>query len=124
MWLTSLSIRRPLLILMAVLAIMLGGTLAYRSMAVDLLPNVKIPYVGIVVAYPGAGPSEVESRVTKPIENAVAGAPGVKSLTSTSSEGFSLVLLEFQDGVDQDKAAQDAERRVNQIASSLPDGAL
>jgi hydrophobic/amphiphilic exporter-1 (mainly G- bacteria), HAE1 family len=123
MWLTTVSIRRPLLILMAVLAIMLGGSLAYRSMAVDLLPSLNIPYVGVVVVYPGAGPSEVEARVTKPIENAVAGAPGIKNLTSTSSESFSLVLLEFQDGVEADKAAQDVERRVNQVVALLPDGA-
>ena len=102
MWLTSLSIKRPLLIIMAVLAIMLGGVVAYRSMAVDLYPNVKIPVVAVVVYYPGAGPREVEARITKPIENAVAGAPGVKKLTSTSGDGYSMVILEFSDGLDPD----------------------
>lgn len=124
MWLTSLSIRRPLLILMVVLAIMLGGAVAYQSMAVDLLPSVKFPYVGVVVAYPGAGPREVETRITKPVENAVAGAPGIKNIYSTSGDGYSSVVLEFKDGTDPDIAAQDVERRINQIRASLPENAL
>jgi len=124
MWLTSLSIRRPLMILMAVLAIMLAGYMGYRSMAVDLLPSVKFPYVGVVVTYPGAGPREVETRITKPVENAVAGAPGVKNIFSTSGDGYSSVLMEFKDGIDPDTAAQDVERRVNQVRAALPEDAM
>jgi hydrophobic/amphiphilic exporter-1 (mainly G- bacteria), HAE1 family len=121
MWLTAISIRRPMLIIMAVLAIMIGGYLAYTTLAVDLLPSVKFPYVTVSTTYPGAGPREVESRVTKPIENAVAGSPGIKTLTSSSGDGYSLVLLEYMDGTDPDAAIQDVERRVNQIMSTLPD---
>ena len=121
MWLTSLSIRRPLLILMAVLAVMLGGSIAYRSMAVDLLPSVKFPFVAVLATYPGAGPREVETRVTKPIEDAVAGASGIKTLSSTSGDGYSMVFMEFNDGIDPDIAAQDVERRVNQMAFGLPE---
>ena len=123
MWLTSLSIRRPMLIIMAVLAIMLGGTVAYSSLGVDLLPTVKIPYVFVMTTYPGAGPREVESRVTKPIENAIAGSPGIKTLTSTSGDSYSMVLAQYNDGVDPDAATQDVERRINQIRSTLPDDA-
>lgn len=112
------------MILMAVLAIMLAGYMGYRSMAVDLLPSVKFPYVGVVVTYPGAGPREVETRITKPVENAVAGAPGVKNIFSTSGDGYSSVLMEFKDGIDPDTAAQDVERRVNQVRAALPEDAM
>ncbi len=122
MWLTGLSIRRPLLILMAVLAIMLGGIVAYSALGVDLLPSVKFPYVAVFVTYPGAGPREVESRVTKPIEDAVAGSPNLKNLMSTSGDNYSIILMQFKDGTDPDAAIQDVERRVNQIRSTLPDG--
>ncbi|MGE5620511.1 MAG: efflux RND transporter permease subunit, partial [Sphingomonadaceae bacterium] len=123
MWLTSISIRRPLMILMAVLAIMLGGIVAYRAMAVDLMPAVKIPVVGVSVVYPGAGPREVEARVTKPIENVVAGTPGIKTLRSSSGDGYSNVTMEFYDGVDPDAAIQDVSRRLDQIRAGLPEGA-
>ncbi|MCL4533674.1 MAG: efflux RND transporter permease subunit [Bacteroidetes bacterium] len=120
MWLTSISIKRPLLILMAVLAIMMGGAVAYRAMAVDLWPNVKIPVIAVQVAYPGAGPREVESRVTKPIEDALASTPGLKKLSSTAGDGYSLSILEFDVGSDPDAVAQDVERRVNVVRASLP----
>ena len=121
MWLTSLSIRRPLLILMVVLAVMLGGIVAYGALGVDLLPSVKFPYVAVYVTYPGAGPREVESRVTKPIEDAVAGSPNLKNLMSTSGDNYAIILMQFKDGTDPDAAIQDVERRVNQIRSTLPD---
>ena len=122
MWLTDLSIRRPLLILVGVVALMLGGMIAYGALGVDLLPSVKFPYVAVFVSYPGAGPREVESRVTKPIEDAVAGSPNLKNLMSTSGDNYAIVLMEFKDGTDPDEAIQDVERRVSRIRSSLPDG--
>lgn len=64
------------MIVMAILAIMMAGAVAYRSMAVELMPNVRIPVVAVSIAYPGAGPKEVESRITKPVEDAVASTPG------------------------------------------------
>jgi len=106
---------------MAALAVMIGGIIAYGTLAVDLLPSVKFPYVSIVTAYPGAGPSEVEARVTKPLENAVAGSSGVKNIFSTSGDSYSILVLEYQEGTDPDAAIQDVERRINQIQSSLPD---
>lgn len=123
MWLTSISIKRPLLILMAVLAIMMGGAVAYRAMPVDLWPNVKIPVLAVQVVYPGAGPREVETRVTKPIEDSLASTAGLKKLTSTSGDGYSLAVLEFSEGTDPNIAAQDVERRVNVARAALPDGA-
>ncbi len=123
MWLTSISIKRPLLIIMAVLAIMMGGVVAYRAMAVDLWPSIKIPVIAVQVAYPGAGPREVESRVTKPIEDALASTAGLKKLSSTAGDGYSLSTLEFEVGADPDVVAQEVERRVNVVRASLPDGA-
>ena len=123
MWLTALSIRRPLVIIMAILAIMMAGIVAYRSMAVDLMPNVRIPVVAVSVVYPGAGPREVETRITKPVEDVVASTSGLKRLSSTSGDGYSTVIMEFKESLDPDVVAQDVERRVNMIQSSLPDGA-
>ncbi|MHB8993396.1 MAG: efflux RND transporter permease subunit, partial [Chloroflexota bacterium] len=123
MWLTSVSIRRPLAIVMAILAIMMAGAVAYRSMAVELMPNVGIPVVAVSVTYPGAGPREVESRITKPVEDAVASTPGLKKLSSTSGDGYSLTIIEFKESLDPDLVAQDVERRVNLIEAGFPEGA-
>lgn len=121
MWLTEVSIKRPLLIIMVMLGFITLGAISYTRLGADLYPSINIPYISVVVVYPGAGPTEVEDRVTKPIEDAVAGASGVKNLISYSIDGVSAVVLEFNVGVDPDAAVNDVDRRVKAIRASLPE---
>ena len=120
MWLTAVSIKRPLFISMVILALLIMGGVAYTRLGADLYPSVNLPYVSVLVVYPGAGPEEVESKITKPVEDAVAGLNNVKTIMSFSQESLSIISLEFQDGTDSNFAAVDVERKLNTIRSSLP----
>ncbi len=121
MWLTEVSIKRPLFIIMVMLGFITLGVISYTRLGADLYPNINIPYVSIVVVYPGAGPTEVEERVTKPIEDAVAGTRNLKNLMSFSIDGVSAVVLEFDVGVDADAVTSDVDRQVKAIRRTLPD---
>lgn len=123
MKLTELSIRRPLFILMIVVGLVIMGVISYTRLGADQYPTVNIPYVSVLTLYPGADPEEVEGKVTKPLEDALAGASGLKNLSSVSLESLSVVTLEFQEGVSGSDAAIDVERRVAAARSSLPDEA-
>ncbi len=87
MGLTRIAVARPLLIIMAFLAVIVFGVVAYTRLNVDLLPNVDFPVVTVVTVYPGAGPESVESLVTIPIEDALAGVPDLDYMQSTSVDG-------------------------------------
>jgi HAE1 family hydrophobic/amphiphilic exporter-1 len=120
MWLTRVSILRPVAISMFVLALVLLGYQSLQRTPVDLYPDISFPFVTVLTVYPGAGPEEVEDTVTKPIEDAVSGISNLKSVTSTSSEGVSVVGLEFYIGTNVDVAASDVRERVASTRRSLP----
>jgi len=124
MWLTSIAIRRPVFILMVFSALAVLGWTAASKMRVELNPNVNFPFVTIVTIYPGAGPREVETLISKPIEDAVNGINGVKNVTSVSQEGISVVSIEFNLGVNSSEAAADVREKVDAIRASLPRDAL
>ncbi|MCL5959281.1 MAG: efflux RND transporter permease subunit [Chloroflexi bacterium] len=123
MWLTEVSIRRPLFILMVILGFVLVGAVAYTRLGADRYPSINLPYVTIIVTYPGAGPEEVEDQVTRPLEDAVAGANQLKSIRSYSMDSVSIVSLEFLDGANADSATTEVERKVNSARSQLPSDA-
>jgi HAE1 family hydrophobic/amphiphilic exporter-1 len=120
MWLTSVSIRRPVFILMVVAALIVMGLNSASKMNLELNPKIDFPYVFVSTAYPGAGPEEIETQVTKKIEDAVASVNGVKTITSTSQEGVSGVTIQFNLDVLSDVAAADVREKVSAIRSSLP----
>ncbi len=124
MKLTELSIARPMAVIMIIIAMVLMGIVAHARLGVGLFPNVNIPYVEATIAYPGASPTDVETLVTKPVEDAVAGLTHVKHITSVSTEGLSIVSVEFTDGTDGNKAATDVERAITGIRSDLPSETL
>jgi HAE1 family hydrophobic/amphiphilic exporter-1 len=105
---------------MFVVALVLLGYQSLQRMPVDLYPDISFPFVTVVTVYPGAGPEEVEDTITKPIEDAVSGISDVKSVQSSSSEGISVVGLEFYVGTDSDVAASDVRERVAATRRSLP----
>jgi len=120
MKLTQLSITRPILVIVLFLVLGILGLFSYSQMRYELLPNLSIPFVIVTTPYPGASPAEVESGITKPIEEAVSSADRIKRITAMSLENVSVVMVEFRHDVDSDKALQDVQRRVNQVVTTLP----
>jgi hydrophobic/amphiphilic exporter-1 (mainly G- bacteria), HAE1 family len=121
MSITELSVKRPTLAVVVFTIITLLGVISYNSLGYELLPKITSPQLSISTTYPGASPSEVENSVTTNIEDAVSAIEGVKSITSTSQEGISIVNVELTYNADVDKALQDAQRKVNNIVGQLPD---
>lgn len=120
MTLTELSIKRPSLIIVIFTVLGVLGLYSYYHLNYELLPKITPPWVTIITVYPGASPAEVESGVTKVIEDGVSGIDNVANVYSTSSEGVSVVSLEFTMTADVNTALQDAQRKVNEIVSRLP----
>ena len=104
-------------------ALMLFGAVSYIGLGIDFFPEIEVPIVAVVTTYPGAGSEEIVRQVSEPLEGALSTLPGLNNVTSTSSEGFSTVIAEFNSGVDIDQAAIDVSQRVNTVANQLPDDA-
>ena len=124
MWLTKLAINRPIFILMLVLGSIVLGGMALNSMRVELQPEVSFPAVTVLVAYPGAGPEEVETLVARKVEDAISSAAGLRELTSTSQEGAAIIVAIFNVGTDVEVAFNDVRAKVEAIRSDLPRDAL
>jgi hydrophobe/amphiphile efflux-1 (HAE1) family protein len=121
-WLASVSVRRAVLAAVINLVIVVVGIVGYLGLGVDKFPEVDFPSVTITTIYPGASPEAVETDVTEPIESAVNSVAGLDLLSSTSSEGVSVVVAAFSLETDVDVAAQDVRDRVEQILDELPSG--
>jgi HAE1 family hydrophobic/amphiphilic exporter-1 len=120
MWISDLSIRRPVFATMVILSFMVLGIVSMTRLGIDLFPDVNFPFVNVTVVYPGASPEEVETLVTKPIEDAVAGINGVKRLESDSRESLSRVGIELRLEVDPQAAAAEVREKVAAIRNRLP----
>ena len=120
MGLTRLAINRPLAILMLVVTLVLMGAVSYTRMKVDRFPAISFPAVFVSMQYAGASPTDIEEILAKPLENAVAGLPGIESMTSTSNEGSVSLNVRFVEGTNTDQAALDVERRIASIRTRLP----
>lgn len=121
MKISDLSVNRPIMISMFLLVIILFGIISYFNLKLDLMPDVDIPYVTVQTVYPGAGPQEIETQVTKKVEDAVASVSQIKTITSYSLEGVSIVVIEFELNKDIDIANQEVKDNVDAIISDLPD---
>ncbi|HSL20875.1 MAG TPA: efflux RND transporter permease subunit [Vicinamibacterales bacterium] len=120
MWISDTSIKRPVFATMFILSFVVLGLVSITRLGLDQFPEVSFPYVNIATVYPGASPEEVETLVTKPIEDAVAGIEGVKRVESNSNEGFSRVGIEFNLDVDPQGAAAEVREKVSGIRFRLP----
>lgn len=118
--LAELSIKRPIFITCVVLLIVFVGGISLRSLPVDLFPDVTLPVVVVTTAYPGAGPKEIETLVTKPLEDQITTISGVKRLSSKSFEGVSQVVAEFRLEVDIKYAEQQVRDRVGLARAKIP----
>ena len=122
MFLSDLSIKQPVLATMLAVSLVTLGVYSYRGLSVDLFPDVEIPVLTIQTLYPGASPAAVEREVTKRIEETVNTISGVRHVQSTSTEGFSSILVEFRLGVNIHSAQQDAQAKINALAAQFPEG--
>ncbi len=120
MGLTSVAIRRPVFVLMIVAALIVLGLNSLSKMRLELNPKVDFPFVSVSTVYPGAGPAEIETQVTKKVEDAVASVNGVKTISSSSQEGQSVVNIEFNIGVASDVAGSDVREKIAAIRNQLP----
>lgn len=111
------------LVLLIVLGITIFGSVSFLGLPRNLFPDVTIPQIIVTTVLPGANPSDIESLITVPIEDSVAGVSGVKTVVSSSSESVSNVSIEFNTGVDIDKAKTDVQSTIDSI-SSLPASSL
>ncbi|CAG0943111.1 partial Swarming motility protein SwrC, partial [Candidatus Brocadiaceae bacterium] len=100
MKLANVSIQRPVLATMMIVSLLVLGLFALNRLNVDLYPDVDVPFVVITTVLPGAGPEQIETDVTKPIEDAVNPIEGVKHIESRSQENVSIVIIEFRLEVD------------------------
>lgn len=119
---SAVFIKRPVLTIMLSLSLVILGLMAYRSMGVGLYPNVDVPYVLVQTTLAGASSEEMETSVSKVIEESVNQIEGIDELQSTSTEGISLVVVKFELDKDRDVAAQEVRDKVDLITNDLPDG--
>ena len=106
---------------MVIVSFMVLGIVSLGRLGIDLFPEVNFPFVNVIVPYPGAGPEEVETLVTRPIEDAVAGINGVKRVISTSTEGLSMVGIELRLEIDPQAATAEVREKVAAIRARLPE---
>ena len=121
MKLADISIKRPVFTTMIMMAILVLGLFSFVQLNVDQFPDVDIPFVVITTVLPGAGPEQVETDVTKIIEDAVNPIAGVDHISSTSQEGVSIVTIEFKLEVNGEIASQEVREKVAAVKSTLPD---
>jgi len=122
MFLSDLSIRRPIFASVMMLALVTLGAFSYKRLAVDMFPDVEIPVITIVTKFPGASPESVEREVSKRIEEAVNPIAGVKHVMSTSRESVSTVVVQFQLEIRINEASQEARAKIAAIRGELPQG--
>jgi multidrug efflux pump len=118
--LPSVSIDRPVLAIVLSLLVILFGAIGYYFLGVREYPSVDPPIVTVSTSYTGANADIIESQVTEPLEESINGIAGIRSLTSTSSDGRSTISVEFELGVSMDEAANDVRDRVSRTARNLP----
>ena len=114
------SIKKPLIITVIFTLLTLAGFLSYNALNLNLLPKFELPMLTVQTVYPGAGASEVETSVTKKIEDALSTLENLKKISSTSLEGVSVIAVEMNEGSDINLTIQEAQRKISAIKSTLP----
>ncbi|HNX01431.1 MAG TPA: efflux RND transporter permease subunit, partial [Candidatus Cloacimonadota bacterium] len=120
MFLSKISVTRPVLVIMVFMVFIVFGILAFVGLPLNLMPEFKIPYVSISTVYPGAGPKEVESQVTQKIEDAVATVSQIDNIDSYSMDNVSITVIKFDMGKDVNIANQEVKDKIDAIVSQLP----
>ena len=114
------SVKKPLTVFVVVIAVIVLGVVAYLGMTPDLLPNMDFPYVVVVTTYPGASPEKVETEITKPLEQSMATLEHIKEITSTSSENYSMLMMEFEESADLNAIGMDIQQNISVLQPGIP----
>ncbi|MBI5240246.1 MAG: efflux RND transporter permease subunit [Elusimicrobia bacterium] len=122
MKLADVCIKRPVFTTMMMLALLVVGAFSYRNLGVDLFPNIDLPFVIVTTTLAGSGPEEMETSVTKPIEEAVNTISGIDELVATSFEGMSQIMITFVLEKDIDVASQEVRDAIARVQRDLPEG--
>lgn len=119
--LSKFSVRKPYTVLVAVVLVIVLGVVSFMKMTTDLLPGISLPYVIVMTGYPGASPETVEAVVTKPVEASMATVSNIESISSVSSENYSMVVLEFSQSADMNAVSLEIRENLDQIKSYWDD---
>jgi len=117
----STSVRRPVTTILIFVALIVIGLYSLTQLPVDLYPEVELPFVGVVTTYPGASASDIESNITRPIEDMLNSVSNLKEMTSTSSDGLSVIFMNFEYGTNLDEASNDIRSNLSFIENYLPE---
>ncbi|MBM7570441.1 efflux RND transporter permease subunit [Aquibacillus albus] len=123
MKLVDISVKRPVGVIMIVVAIIALGAISLRNLAIDLFPEIDLPIAVVTTTYEGAAPQEVEELVSKPIESSISTVQGIDTVQTQSQPNSSMVVMMFKNGTDLDNALLNVRERVDQIKAVLPEGA-
>jgi HAE1 family hydrophobic/amphiphilic exporter-1 len=120
MRIADISIKQPVFITMVITLIVVLGVVSYTRLGVDLMPDITLPIIAVTTVYPGVGHEEVEQQVTKAIEDVVSSINGLDKLSSTSSEGVSVIIAQFKLEKDAQLASNEVRDKISTIRSTLP----
>lgn len=118
----NLAIKQPIFMTMILTAGIVMGIISYTRLPVNLFPDVEFPVLVVSTVYPGASPAEIEDQVTSKLEDELSTSSGLESINSTSSEGISVIILQYDLDLSVDKASQDVRDKVNLLRNELPTG--
>ena len=117
----STSVNRPVTTILIFVGLMVIGLYSLIQLPVDLYPEVELPFVGVVTTYPGASASDIETNITRPVEDVLNSVSNLKEMTSTSSDGLSVIFMNFEYGTNLDEATNDIRSNLSFIENFLPD---
>jgi HAE1 family hydrophobic/amphiphilic exporter-1 len=120
MWISDFAIRRPVVTIVTMLALVVFGLFGLAKLKTDEFPEINPPIVVVSVPYPGASPETVEREVVDPLEDSFAGLSGIDHINSSVYDGYALMIVQFQFGMDVPKAAQDIRDKISEKRIDLP----
>ncbi|MGI6037218.1 MAG: efflux RND transporter permease subunit [Limnochordia bacterium] len=123
MWLIKTAVKRPVACVMLIMVLIAVGFVSLTGVPLDLMPEMNLPFAVVMTNYGNAGPLEIESLVTRPLESTLATVGNLRNISSTSSRGSSMIMLEFTWGSDMDQAVIDVRERLDMVTGALPDDA-
>lgn len=117
----STSVNRPVTTILIFVGLMVMGLYSLTQLPVDLYPEIELPFVGVVTTYPGTSASDIETNITRPVEDALNSVANLKEMTSTSSDGLSVIFMNFEYGTNLDEATNDIRSNLSFIENYLPE---
>ena len=119
--LSKFSVKKPYTVIVGIILVIVLGVISFANMTTDLLPNMDLPYVAVYTTYMGATPEQVESDITRPMEASFATLSGINGITSTSAENLSIIIMEFESGVDMNGVMIELSSQIDMLRGSWSD---